>query len=331
MRINWRLVLGIGLSVIALALILKDADLPKLWSELLKANYWWLIPSTVAQVAAMWIRAFRWQALLDDRLPFMRSFHIGNVGNFLNNVLPFRLGEFGRAYLASRNSSVTVMQSLSTVLIERLLDVLSVFAFLIGVLPLVPGESIFARLGLFTAIIAFVGVVGMFLAAAVRERAMATARTLSGWLRPGLRDALLMRADDFLRGVNAASGRRLAAAIFWSLFVWVSWSLSAQFILMGFVPGAPWYAGVFVNCALALGLAVPSAPSGVGIYESAAVAALAVFGVPFEVALAFGVASHIFGIAIYAVFGVIGLDREGESFRHLAASAQTVLASTRAK
>jgi glycosyltransferase 2 family protein len=331
LKINWRLIIGVVLSVGALALILKDTDLAALWNELLKANYAWLIPAAAVQLAAMWFRAYRWQALLDDRLPFMRTFHIGNVGNFLNNVLPFRMGEFGRAYLASRNSSLTVMQSLSTVLIERLLDVLSVFAFLIGVLPFVPGESIFAGVGLATAVIAFLAVVGLFVAAAVRERAIALARALSGWLKPGLREALLSRADDFLQGVHAAGGRRLLRAIFWSVLVWICWNLSAQFALWCFVPEAPWAAGLFVNCALALGLALPSAPSGVGIYEGVAVAALGVFGIPLDVALAYGVVSHLFGIAVYAVFGVIGLDREGESFQHLAASAQNLLASTRAK
>lgn len=328
MKINWRLVVGVVFSAAALALILKDVSISDLAGQLTKANYLWLIPTGAIMLVSMWARARRWRALLDDRISVSRSFHISNAGNLLNNVLPLRLGELGRAYLASRNSTVTTMQGLSTVLIERLLDVLFVFAMLIMVLPLAPSEGFFARAGLVTAAIALVGVVSLFVAAAFRERAVALARSFTGWLKPSLRDGLLSWGDDFLRGVSAAGGKRLAAAIGWSAVVWIGWGMTAYVTLLAFVPGSPWYVGIFVNCALALGLTIPSAPSGAGLYEAAAVASLAVFGVPGDVALAYAIVLHVFGFLVIAVFGTIGLDREGESFKHLTTAAQGLLATT---
>ena len=329
MRINWRIVFGLAVSVAALALILKNVSLTELASALTHANYLWLIPAGIVLLFSMWTRGLRWRALLDNRLSPARSFWIQNAGNLLNNVLPLRLGEFGRAYLASRNSTLTTMQSLSTVLIERLLDVLSVFAMLMFVFPLVPPDSALVRAGSIAAAAAVVAVAGLFVAAALRERVMTIARAMTRWIPQRAREGLLHRGDDFLSGVNAAGGRRLIAAILWSVVVWLGWAGASYFALQAFEPGAPWYVAVFVTCAMALSLSVPSSPSGAGLYEAAAVAGLAVFNIPADTALAYAIVLHLFSFALIAVFGTVGLDREGESFKHLTASARAMIASAR--
>ena len=327
MRIPWRLVVGILISVAALALILKDVSFPELMERLGRARYGWMIPNVAAILIAMWARAVRWRALLDDRLTTARAFHIQNAGNLLNNVLPLRLGELGKAYLASRDSTVTVMQALSSVLIERLLDVLSVFAMLLVVLPYVPARGVFVRGAEIVAAIALLGVVGLFVAAALRERAVAFARALIGGLPQAARDQILARGDDFLRGVAAAGGRRLVAAIGWSVLVWLGFGSSCYFTLLAFAPGSAWYMGGFVNCAIALGLTIPSAPSGAGLYEAAAVAGLAVFQIPRDTALAYAIVLHLSTFLVAAVMGVVGLEREGQSLDRLASAARGVLGS----
>ncbi len=85
-------------------------------------------------------------------------------------------------------------------------------------------------------------------------------------------------------------------------------------LLEAFVPGSPWYAGVFVTCAIALGLTIPSAPSGAGLFEAAAIAALALFEIPVDVALAYAVLLHVLVFIISAIFGVYGLHIEGQNF-----------------
>jgi uncharacterized protein (TIRG00374 family) len=330
-RINWRLVFGILVSVVALALILKDVSLPELWEELKKGNYWWLIPTALISFAAMWVRALRWRALLDDRLPIIRAFHIQNAANYLNNILPLRLGELGKAYLASRNSSITTMQSLSTVLIERLLDVFSVFVMLMLVLPLVPVNDFIISAGITAASIAIGGIIALFVAAALREQALRIATALTSWLPENLRNGLLAYGDDFLRGVSSAGGKRLAQAVFWSAILWIGWGSVSVVILNVFIPNAPWYWGIFATCAVGLGLSIPSAPSGAGLYEAAVVAAMAVFGVSASAGFAYALVTHVFTFLMAAIFGVIGLDREGESFGHFVKAAQNLLSSSRNK
>ena len=330
-RVHGRFVLGILMSAAALALILKDVSLPELIGALRRANYWWQIPSVAALVGAMWLRAARWRALLGERLPIRRSFHIQNVGSLLNNVLPLRLGELSKAYLASRGSGLSVMEGLSSVLIERLLDVLSVFALLLVVLPWVPGDAAMVRASQLAAAAALLVVVGLFVAASPRVPTLRLARAASGWLPAKLRDGLLARGEELLRGVSAAGGWRLVAAIGWSLATWIGWGLSAYATLRTFVPDASWQAAGFVTCAIALGLSIPSAPSGAGLYEAAAVAGLVVFGVASDTAFAFALTLHLATFLVVAALGVVGLEREGENFGHLTAAARTLWGRSRAR
>lgn len=327
MKINWRLLLGIGVSVVALALILKDVSWPALVGAVTQGDYRWLIPATVVMMIAMWLRALRWQSLLDNRIAAMRSFHIENAGNLLNNVLPLRLGEVARAYLVSRKSDVTAMQSLSTIFIERILDVLTMFALLLVVLPFVPAPAVFVQGGQTAAFLAVSAVIALFIAAAFRTQAVGLAKRLLSWLPTTLGETLIARGDDFLRGVSAAGGKRLLAAIGWSIPIWLCCGTGAFLMLLVFVPAAEVKMGFFVTCVQALGLSIPSAPLGAGIYEAVTIAGLAVFNIDHDTALAYGLLVHLYTFLIVALLGIWGLDREGESLGHIASAAQTVMAS----
>ena len=246
-RIPWRVVIGVLVSVLALALILKDVSLPSLGQRLAQAHYVWMIPNVAAVLLGMWARAVRWRALLDRRLSTRRSFDIQNAGNLLNNVLPLRLGELGKAYLASRDRGIPIMQAVSAVLIERLLDVLTVFAMLLIVLPHAPSRGVIVHGAELFAAAAFLGVVGLFIAAALRERAVALARGLLGWVPARAREATVARGDDFLQGVQAASGGRLAFAIAWSVVMWIGFGASCWFTLLAFLPDSAWWVGGFAR------------------------------------------------------------------------------------
>jgi len=326
-KINWRLVIGILISLVAFWLIVKDVNPAQMVAAFAKANYWWIIPSTLFMLTSMWLRAQRWRVLLDHRISLVSSFHFSNIGNLLNNVLPMRLGELARAYLVSRRSPVSVMQCFSTIIVERLLDVLTVFGFLMIVLPFAPTDEVFAKAGAVTAGIAFTGVSGLFVAAALREKMIRIAQKVSAWLPASLREKLLHQADDFLRGIQSIGLRKLLISVAWSVAVWLGWMGGSWMMLLAFVPGAAWSMGVFVTCALALGLTIPSAPSGAGLYEAAGVAALALFKIPNDVALAYSIALHVHGFIVVSFFGIYGLDREGQSFKGIANAAQGVSAA----
>jgi uncharacterized protein (TIRG00374 family) len=326
MKTNWRVVLGILISLVAFWLIAKDVKFDQFTVTLAQANYWWALPSTVFILFSICVRAYRWRALLDNRITPSRSFHITNIGNMLNNVLPIRLGDVARAYLASRNGEVTVMQCFSTVVVERLLDLLTVLGLLMIALPFISADEVFTHAGTITATVAFIAVVAMFIVAAWREQVTALAKKLLAWLPPALRDALVHQGDQFMLGIQAIRLRRLVIGIALSTVVWIGWAMGCWMLLEAFVPGSPWYAGVIVTCAIAFGLTIPSAPSGAGLFEAAAIAALALFKIPVDVALAYAVLLHVLVFIISAIFGVYGLHIAGQNFSGITTATRNLLA-----
>lgn len=72
---------------------------------------------------------------------------------------------------------------------------------------------------------------------------------------------------------------------------------------------------------LALGIAIPSTPARLGVYGVAVVGALSIFGVPFSVALAIALVSHLIHLSITSFVGMYGFFCDGETviglYKHL--------------
>lgn len=327
MKLNWRLIAGILISIAALWLIAREASFEQFSAALARADYVLVLASISFLVFSTGVRGYRWRALLDNRITASRSFNISNIGNLLNNVFPLRLGEVARAYLVSRTGEVSLMQCFSTIVVERLLDILVVLGLLIIVLPFVADGELFARAGTITASAAFLAGFTLLVVASWRDQVVTLARRLLAWLPPAAREPLIYQGDQFLLGIRSIRLRRLASAAALSLLIWGGWAAGCLVMLAAFVPDLPWYAGVLVTCGVALGLSIPSAPSGAGLFEAAVVAALALFDIPVDTSLAYAVLLHLSCIALAAILGVYALTVEELSFSGITQAARNMLAT----
>ena len=289
------------------------------------ANYWWLLPFLALEVVVIWTRALRWRLMLEDRLSTARLFWITNIGYLLNNVLPLRLGEVGRVYLVTRRSTVGAMQGLSSVVVERLVDVLCLIALIFLLLPLVPGSVAFVATGMTLSGVAMAGIALIFVAAHMHTIVEAGFTRLLSRVRPQLAQALQQHLHDFLASVRVIQGRRLWLCLMWSVITWTVSVASMYVLMLAFDPQPKWFIGMLANCAIALGVALPSAPAGLGLLEAATVAALTIAEVPAEMALAFAILSHLASFISLAVLGIAGLVLEGKSFGELARSVRAFM------
>ena len=313
-----KVILCVLVSIVALALIIRATDWERLKYALAQANYWWLGPFLVVETVSIWARGMRWRVLLQKKVTWERIFWITNVGYFLNGVLPLRMGELARVYLVSRNSEVGGMQALSTAVLERMIDLLMVFVFLFAVLPWVPDGGILPLLGTQLIGIVFMAMVGLFIAARWRDQVVNLVARWNSWLHPRVVAFVVDHIGSFLGHVQAVKGTLLVSAVVWTAASWMLSAAAIYLLLLGFEPSAQWHVGVFATCVISLGLAIPSAPSSVGIWEGATIFALGMFGIESETALAFAVVMHITIFMKMLVLGMVGIEREGESFRRLA-------------
>src|SRR5207244_7849345 len=81
-------------------------------------------------VLGFWIRAFRWRWLIAAPRPPSngRLFSATMVGFMANNLLPFRLGEFVRPMVLGRREALSRTRLLATIVVERVIDMITLLA-----------------------------------------------------------------------------------------------------------------------------------------------------------------------------------------------------------
>lgn len=322
--------IGIGLviSLLALWLAFRGVDLGELAQALREANYLYLVPAAALIWLGLVMRALSWRIILGGQVPFRRVYDAMNEGYLLNNLLPFRLGEFGRAYLVSRGTPVTTSRALSSVVVERVIDLLMLVLLLATFLPLVTGLSAArgvaaAAMGLGLAALVGLGLVVRFRALVLRLARAALARPPLNRLHP---ERWLERIDFFLDGLAVLQDpRRAFWTALWSVAAWVSAGAGVWMLLLAFIPDARPGMGFFVLAISGLGIAVPSLPGAAGVFEFAVIQALSVFG--FEPSRALGIALvyHLTHIGLTSALGGLALAREGETLGHLFRTAQAMM------
>ena len=84
-------------------------------------------------------KAIIWKLIVDpfEKISLEKSFYSLNIGFFANLILPLRAGEFVRAYLLSKFTSLQKSVALSTVIVNRVIEVIFLLiSFFIGLLAL---------------------------------------------------------------------------------------------------------------------------------------------------------------------------------------------------
>lgn len=131
-------IIGISLMFLFLYFAFKGTDLDQLWNTLKNANYWWVIAMLPILLISHALRAWRWGYLLKPikkDISFRNLYSALLVGYSVNNILP-RAGELVRPYAIGKSDKISRSAAFGTVLMERILDILS-FMVMISLIPLV--------------------------------------------------------------------------------------------------------------------------------------------------------------------------------------------------
>jgi uncharacterized protein (TIRG00374 family) len=323
---RWQLWIVLAISLAALVLALLGIDLRLVAEKLAEAEYVYLIPAAASLLAYLVARSIRWRLLLGPEVSLLRCFWVTNVGYLASNVLPFRLGDPARAVAVGVDGKAKVSAALSTVVVERVLDMLMVVLLLAVTLPFVREAGWLQSTGALAGVAALVALAALILVALRPGWVRRLARWFLArvrWLDPG---RWLPIVDGLLDGLAALrSARRLAGLLVWSVVTWVFVVGYYWAMLWAFLDRPPLVQGSFLSCAIGLGMAVPAAPGAMGVFELVARYALELpFGVSEEQAVAVAFVSHAFQYVLANLLGLIGLARLGLSLGRLKADAAAV-------
>ena len=302
--------IGILISLLCLAAIFLFINPAQIWQALLTADYGYLLLSGVAFIVFMLLRAVRWRFMLARQVSYGQVFHIQNIGYMLTNLLPLRIGDVARAVLIGGVPPVTIPQGVSTMVVERVLDLL----FMVTLLPLTLSQvgTVSAEvraIGLSAGILAITATFILILAANQRRRV--TRLTDAILLRiPFLRaDTWNRRIDDLLIGLNSLSRWRDALILLsLSILVWLPVIFAYYCGLLAVHLQPTWAMAGFVVCAAALSIAAPSSPGQVGVYHAGVIAALTqVLVQPEAQSASFAFLYHAMTFVLNVLLGIIGL------------------------
>ena len=316
--------LGLLVSLIAIGFIALQINIDRFASALLNANYQFLLPAAAILLLGLLTRAIRWRVLLAGQLPLQRTFNIMNIAYLVNGILPLRLGEIARIYLtAGVKEAIPPMHTASTIIVERLLDVLSVVVMATLVLAGAATTTELQAAAMLGAALAVGGFIILLALAYHRAFTEALVSRLAAKVALFRRLRIDKLAGDFFDGLAPILDRHsLALVIFWTA---ISWALSAavNYVLMfAFFDRGDWTAGILSVVMSAFAIALPAVPASIGTYEASILGALILLGYEHEAAIAFAVAVHALNILFNAATGIFGLAQEGISLSQLQSGAR---------
>ena len=309
---DWRRILpGVLVSLISLGIVFYLADPKRLIEAVRLADYRFV--SLVFLITLVWlsIRSQVWRTILKERATYSQVFFTINEGYLLNNLLPFRLGEVGRAFLLGRKAHLPFFNVFSTIIIERALDMAFAAGLLLSTLSFVVGSSWAKEAALLTAGLVLVGLLVLYLLARYRDWATRQLEKLhSRWrlLERLFQDFL----PSFLNGLGVLTeGKRFLCVVAWMTLNWLVAVFQSYVVLRAFFPEAQILWAAFLLGVTSLGIAAPSSPGAVGVFELSFVGALALFGLDPSVSLAAAFTAHLSNYLVTGVIGIYALLQDG--------------------
>jgi uncharacterized protein (TIRG00374 family) len=304
-----RWVVGIVISGIALYVAFVGVDWRGVGHALRDANYWLLLAALPIWFIFTMTRAERWRVLFqpDIRLGFWSVFGALQVGYLAGTVLPLQLGEIARVYALTDREKLRSGRVLSTVAIERLLDVFALLAILAILIPFInlPRAAAISAAVIFAGFIVFTGFAAI--AAVDRPRVERWFAWLLRLVPARLRHRVEQIGHSVLDGlVVLRHPRILFSALFWTF---TSWMISAVVFYLGiraFSLDVSFAAAPFLLVATTFGFFVPSSPGAIGVYHAIVIRSLtSVFSVPHDAATSFALVIHALYVIPPTIIGAL--------------------------
>jgi hypothetical protein len=304
----FRVMLGTLISIVFLLLALKDVPLDQVAQSLARVNYVWVALAVLTMLAQSWLRAIRWIRLyfpVERGLRALQMFGIVLISQMLNIVIPWRVGEIARIYLATEIEKRKPAQTIATLAVEKILDTLMMFA-LVLMIPLfitLPDWLEGPREG--------------FIAMAIALFILALAILFSGdWIVNALGKIPLPWGKQFISANARIALNSLNAFKRWdlhlalqalSVVIWFLGVVGNYLVFLAMDLQVPMISAFLLLAVLQIGGLVPSAPGKLGVFQILCIWTLALFAVDKSVGLTYGILLYLIAYGTPIVSGVLFL------------------------
>jgi glycosyltransferase 2 family protein len=312
-------VAGLLISAIFLFLVLRKVNLSEVLAAIKNAEYIYVIYAILLTILGLINRTFRWRYLLNQprKISTYNLFVATCIGLMSNNILPFRLGDFVQAYFLGRKEKIGKTFIFSTVMLERLFDLVTLLAFfgLASLLVTVSGQIKGIKYVIWAVFLAIAGVIlfleygkktEVFFKKVVGYFSVPLAAKVSGWV------------DSFICGFQVIQhGKSLVKIILFSLSGWIINISVLWAVLAAFHIHQPFPVVTFVITIIMISVMIPSSPGFIGTWEYFGVLALGFFNIDKNLALSCILIHHMSQYFMISALGLFFLAKEGMSIKEV--------------
>lgn len=303
-------------------LAFRGLDFGKIKGYFAKANYFWVAAAAFFGIMAYWIRAIRWNLLLEPMgytISNSNSLWTISFGYLMNLTIP-RSGELARSTALYGVEKVPVDKSFGTIILERVVDLICMIGFL--------GLTLIFK---YDAIAAFYRFATEQKEGAEKNSSLwiwlilgagAIAGVLFFVLRKSLEKLPVLNnvykiVDGLLQGITSIFKlKQPVKFILYSIGIWISYYLAAYLICFSLPETSDFTIadGFFIIVVGTLGMMVP-ASGGIGAFHFALKLGIGALFLSMgksyeegaEVGLAYAFISHTMQLVIMAVMGFIAI------------------------
>jgi uncharacterized protein (TIRG00374 family) len=305
-----RAAVGGAISIVALWIVLRNADLARTGDVLRSAELGWVALAALFVTADLASRALRWQRLIRPIAAVRYVPMLGYlfVGYLANNILPARLGELVRSHYLGDREGISRASALGTVVVERVVDLVAVVVIAAAAVLLLSVRGMIAN-----AVLLGAAVTGLFL--------VALALGIVAHRLPGLDRIRAMiegypRIGDLARSLQgglsvAARPRTVGEAVAVSALSWTMAILALAAVGQSLGVELSMAQAALIASGVALVSAVPAGPSNLGTFELAAQELGKAVGIGPAPALALGILIHILILLVTSIGGAIAFAKLG--------------------
>lgn len=314
---SWvHIIVAMLIGVILLFSIFSLAGFSEIFGLLSNISPLYVIAACAAILSTFILRTWRWSVLLRSsgyRVHVDNAFKCIMFGWLMNYVLPARVGDFARGFTLKTTEGTPFSVGLSTIVIERAMDMLTMALILIAAIMLIAGISDLWYIALLAGIVAVLLIFVLFIVYKFDAKIFD---------RPGSRLVSLRGSvDAFKKSIKnmSANPQAIALCMLISVPVWLFEVASLYFSAKAIGIDVSMAMSIIAGIVAFIAQAIPTTPAGIGIHEGTIAGVLMFFGIPASAGTSIALVDHFARGVIIFILGMISLVHIGfESRRYFA-------------
>ena len=289
-------ILSISVATLCLYFAFQQVNLEDINRALFTANLFYVFLATLITFITFILRSIRWRMLLNTprELSFVQYMSSTHIGYFLNNILPFRAGDLGRAQLLSNQSKEIRFSFLvGSLVAEKIIDLWIIGFFSIFIIFSGYQDVLGFKFSLIILLLYIITTTIIFgrnsLVNIVQEKFSITRNFIDGYL-------LVSKNKIKLGGI--------------SILLWCSFVVYIYLVLQALDINLTTQQYIGLTIISSIVTSLPVAPAAIGTYHLAVIYCLSLYGINIDLAQTAAILMHSLFLVYTIIFGYIFLSFE---------------------